>query len=211
MAFHSFKMILRSNHVRCASVPPEEAIRTAKSPITVPTKKAIGGVYSAVPSASAPQKLGGATRKWPEEPEDEKDIRQSLSNSSVSTMTSFEESTVRDLSQGSLAAVRWTCTLGASGVEGGRGWGTEISGRVDPSTDRILGMPAAPPRMLTGGKSKFRLGTPRLKFHHDPTGRRCSRAFWGQLASQWKSINLEGLACTTIVQSGPLSVISRGP
>ena len=64
MAFHSFKMILRSNHVRCASVPPEEAIRTAKSPITVPTKKAIGGVYSAVPSASAPQKLGGATRKW---------------------------------------------------------------------------------------------------------------------------------------------------
>ena len=39
MAFHSFKMILRSNHVRCASVPPEEAIRTAKSPITVPTKK----------------------------------------------------------------------------------------------------------------------------------------------------------------------------
>ena len=62
MAFHSFKMILRSNHVRCASVPPEEAIRTCKSPITVPTK-AIGGVTSSVPSAS----LGGATRKWSEE------------------------------------------------------------------------------------------------------------------------------------------------
>ena len=112
MAFHSFKMILRSNHVRCASVPPEEAIRTAKSPITVPTNASVqrarkDSTASQLTQLGQRQKeLGGANRKLSEEssttvPEDDKDIRQIMSNSSASTMTSCEANRSRAGSSGS--------------------------------------------------------------------------------------------------------------
>ena len=88
----------------------------------MPTKKAIGGVNSSVPSAkdsTTPQELTqlrqrlqkelGGDRRWSEEssttvPEDDKDIRQSLSNSSVSTMTSFEANRSRACSNGSISS-----------------------------------------------------------------------------------------------------------
>eukprot|EP00434_Breviolum_minutum_P028720 symbB.v1.2.025411.t1/scaffold2462.1/size78695/4 len=92
----------------------QEAVRSAMSPITVPTKKAIGGKDSTTPQELTQlrqrlqKELGGANRKWSEESsttaEDDKDIRQSMSNSSVSTMTSFEANRSRACSNGSISS-----------------------------------------------------------------------------------------------------------
>ena len=89
-------------------------MRSAMSPITVPTKKAIGGKDSTTPQELTQlrqrlqKELGGANRKWSEESsttaEDDKDIRQSMSNSSVSTMTSFEANRSRACSNGSISS-----------------------------------------------------------------------------------------------------------